>query len=449
MSLTISAPTYPEGFLPSGNDIIFTALSTSAYQSGFAYLIDVYVNGNAVIQLRQSPITPSQAIRINVKNIVSNYISSIFPASLWTLSVAPEIAQVYIGVTEYYGGQPYDTANSVPVTIWNSAAQWNDMKKGVDRFIRNFTPYTGGSVHTDGRMLAYHNTCSISPFITNGPGIGGFTTVRIDTNSIPKYQTNYNIPHYISMFTKFGLGVTNPFAPYVVIAGFDSTGLMIKKYVYATNVDSSLNKTIFTQDIRIYPTMSATYRYKRFTELDLDTMDDCAYFMVYPCYTFNGNCTVADTPTLYPVCFEINRCKESFAILYKSSDGGWGQIQMNNKTQNEVNVETTTKLDTIPTTWTNQSRLISTIDIKAQGQWILNTGWIENGMFADIEDLIISPQIYLIHQPDSSVNDATKIEYIPVQLSNNTYVVKETKAVNLRNYELTFTESFYKNTIRQ
>lgn len=445
MSLTVTAPTSPEGWIPSGNDIIFTALSTSASQSGFAYLIDVYVNGTAVIQLRQSPIDPSQAIRINVGNIVRNFIKSVFVnGSGW--KQVPEIGEVYITVTEYYSGQPYTSTNSLPVRVWNATAQWSDMKRGVDKYIRNFTPYSQGAIQTNGRMLAYHDHCPLTPFAR----IAQLNMVVVPhIASLPKYQINWNVPQYVSFFTKGGYGVTNPFAGWVVLAGLDERGVMIKKFLYGISNDSSINHTIYSTSVRMWSGMGVDYSYKYSRDgIQTNDFSDCTYAMLYTTTSAPQlNVSMPDTLSLYPLCFEINHCKEAYYILYKSGDGGWGQMLMNKRVENSVNVEATTKLDTAPTTWSNGSRLISTVDIKAQGKWVLNTGWVEGHKYSDVEDMIISPEIYIIHQPDTSVNDVTKLEYIPVQLNNSDYVVKEKGNVNLRNYELTFTESFYRNTI--
>ena len=449
MSLTVTAPASPEGWIPSGNDIIFTALSSNAYISGFAYLIDVYVNDTAVIQLRQSPITPSQAIRINVGNIIRNYISTTFTNVQWSMSISPEVAQIYIIVTEYYSGQPYAVSTSVPVRVWNSTAQWIDMKNGVNKFIRKFVPYTGGTVHTDGRMLAYHDHCPINPF--NVLSTSGRSLIKVNPDILPKYQINWNVPQNISFFTKAGYGVTNPFVNYVVLAGFDSNGIMIKKFFFGLSNDTTIGKTIFTNSIRMWDGMGGNYSYK-YAIPDVQTNDfsDCAYAMLYTTSSApNMNVTSIDTLSLYPLFFEINHCKESYSILYKSGDGCWGQMLMNKKVENSVAIENTTKLDTAPTSWGNESRLITTVDLKAQGKWVFNTGWIDGNKYSDVEDLILSKNIYIVHQPDSSVNDTTKIEYIPVQLNNADYVVKERGNVNLRNYELSFTESFYKNTMIQ
>lgn len=443
MSLTITTPTSPEGWIPSGNDIIFTALSTSASQSGFAYLIDVYVNGTAVIQLRQSPIDPSQAIRINVGNIVRNFINSVFiNGSGWRQ--VPEIGEVYITVTEYYGGQPYTSKTSVPVRVWNATAQWNDMKRGVDKYIRNFTPYSQGMVHTDGRMLAYHDHCPMNPF-----GWVMQRMVVIRPEILPKYQINWNVPQYVSFFTKGGYGVTNPFVGWVVLAGFNSDGLMIKKFMYGISNDSTMNKTIFSTSVRMWSDMGTDYSYKYSSDgIQTDDFSDCTYAMLYTTTTTPQlNVTTPDTTSLYPILFEINHCKEAYYILYKSGDGSWGQMLMNKRVENSVNIENTTKLDTAPTTWSDGSRLITTVDLKAQGKWVFNTGWIEGHKYSDVEDLITSKNIYIVHQPDTSVNDTTKIDYIPVQLNDADYVVKEKANVNLRNYQLTFTESFYRNTM--
>ena len=449
MSITISNPTSPEGWVPSGNDIIYKVLSTEAARPNFAYLIDVYVNSNRVIQLRQIPINPTERINVNIANIVRNYISATMPAS-WSQSTVPDVAEAYIVVTEYYNGQPYATTTSVPVRVWDAAAQFQDVKKGVDKYIRNFTPYTAGSVHTDGRYLAYHDACSISPFERRHESELR-AVVSINPFTTPMYQINWNVPQNISFFVKDGWGVTNPFVGWIVLAGFNSKGVMIKKLCVGIINDTAMGKTIYSPSVRLWSGMGGNFTYKYgLPNVQLDDFSDCTYAMLY---TTTGqpttSVTLGDTLSLRPVCFEINRCKESYSVLYKSYEGGWGQMLMNKKTESNVTTETTTKDNINPTTWDTTSRLIDTVNVKAQGKWTLNTGWIDGEKFKDVEDLIMSPEIYIVHQPDSSVNDTTKIEYIPVQIENNDYVVRETKNVNLRNYELKFTESFYRNTVRE
>lgn len=438
MSLTITAPTYPQGFMPSENDIVFSVLSTVASQQGFAYLIDVVVNGTVALKLRRLPIVPSQAIKINLKPIVQNFMGSIWPVGSWTSSVSPETAEVFIRVSESYGGDIYNTTTSVPIFVWNAAAQFEQMKKGANNFIYNFLPKQQSTDRNTLHFLGYHDDCDIrcQKWIHQN-------MVVILPYQLPIYTINYNLPKYISYFPDR--------SSYLCLAGFNEKGLMLKKYVHDIAADGTLSKSIYTRSLYVTSNIGGSWlrRYKLDPAADEMTMDDCKYLMLYPCSEYEASCNRPDVPTRRPLLFEVTHCPFSYNILYKSSEGCWGNITVNHKTEYQVSTETKTITNAVPYTWDDSSRIIKSIDVKAQGQWTLNTGWIEGNKFKDIEDLIISPDIYIQYQPDVTVSNTTQMQYIPVQLTDADYVTKETNSVHLRNYELKFKESFYKNTIKQ
>lgn len=441
MAVTITNPTFPLGFLPSNSDIIYSIASDQTYQSNFYYIIDVLIDNASVIQLRIAPVDQLTPVKLNVKDIVKNFVSSTFitgnMAGLRGFYTAPELREVIISVTEWYNGEDWTTTNSNPLYVWNAVAQFKDLKNGVDKFYRNFVPYTNVSVTTIGRPLAYHNVVPFrSPFRQSG------RKVYLGTMDFPRYIAHKGMNPSISFFTYSDSYSPNVFGTYFVFAGFDEKGKMIKKFIETTGADSSINKRICVTPSGIDKINGSnfTYRYGA----DTSTMMDCKYVMFYVTNNVNFDYTTADTKfNLYPILFEVADCNEAFGILYKSNEGGWGFVSCNHTATEETSVETTTRLNAPPTTWNNSSKLISAVDIKAQGKITLNSGWVNSGIQQDIQDMITSPVIYIQHYKDGT------LDYIPVTLQNATYITNESRNVNLRNYEFSFVESYYKNTIRE
>ena len=176
----------------------------------------------------------------------------------------------------------------------------------------------------------------------------------------------------------------------------------------------------------------------------MTNLSECEYILVYTTDNPAGNVINEDIMSCKPLVFKINHCKESFAITYASSEGGWGFVQCNSKMVEETSIETTTLLKPNPLGmhgWADDARLVSATNVRAQGTIKLNSGWVEDAVADDIRDMLTSPNIFIEHWKNG------QLEYIPVTLVNATYMTAETKAVNLRNYEFTFAESYFKNTI--
>lgn len=446
MALTITSPATVYGWMPSGNDLTYSIISTEAYRNGFAYIIDVYVNDNVVIQLRQLPITYNVPIKVNVKDIVSNFISTKYyytnMAGQKIFAQPPEYAKVYISVTERYSGDDWDTELTYPIFVWNSVAQFRDIKRGTDRFIRNFVPVTSGSIHTDGRPLGVHNVCPMNVFNVVD------SSIYVKPEITPYYTLNTHLNPYMSFMTISQYdGV---FADYFVFAGLDQNGKMIKKFVNRTDASTDVdgNKQILTTPLNNIYGGNFNYRYG----YDTSNFSDCSYMVVYTCESFNADLSTPDTPTLHPVMFRLCNNNESFGVVYKSNEGGWWYIQCNDTATEETSVETTTMMNAELKSLTGSvdiatnnmfGRYITPVDVKAQGTIKVNTGWVDGGIIDDIADMITSPIIYIQHYIDNYVH------YIPVTLVDATYVTKESRNRSLRNYEFEFAEAYYKNTIRQ
>lgn len=233
---------------------------------------------------------------------------------------------------------------------------------------------------------------------------------------------------------------------FVVVCGFDAERNMTHKFVQQNSgIDDSPEYMLY--HIRIG---SNILKASNFTDAYYDrpsrptNLSGCEYILLYTTANPNGNVINVDDMSCKPLVFKINRCKESFGIHYASSEGGWGFIQCNKRMVEETAVETTTRLKTNPLAmdgWANDTRLVSATNVRAQGTIKLNSDWVQDAEIENIRDMLISPNIFIEHWKDGT------LRYIPVTLVNATYTTDETRAVNLRNYEFTFAESFFKNTI--
>ena len=82
----------------------------------------------------------------------------------------------------------------------------------------------------------------------------------------------------------------------------------------------------------------------------------------------------------------------------------------------------------------------------ADGTITLNTDWVENqGNIREIEDMIISPQIYLVEDRIDGIKNPV---YIPVVLKDTTHQIWDKNQDRLIQYEFEFEEGYNKPTLR-
>lgn len=433
MALTIQSPQAPNGWRPSGNDLYYSLTSDQTAQSGFYYLIDVQINDITVITLRKYPVTGA-TINVNVREIIDSYITTqffnggqymdgvvIFPTDF--------LKCVVIG-TEFYNGQTYATATTPPIYIWNAAAPFDvEQANQLNNYERNFINYIqSGNVYLP-RPMGYNSFISPNDLIVNNGNVYA-TTEALSM----AYPTNRHWQRPISFLC---LPI---FLRYAVFLGLDSEGKAIKKYVRPTNVqnNSKIITAIFGGGLLAsnFPVTFAA------PGTDVSNMNDCSYIVFYYAENYTD---LTDNDKIYtkPVIFQMGDCSESFGILYKSFEGGFNMVQCNRRATQETNIETITRENIKPLNWSTDTRLISTANVNAAGKWVLNTDWVTESINKDINDMIQSPLIWIMHYKDGQT------QYIPVTLINANYTTKQYNDVNLFNYSFEFAEAYFKNTIRQ
>lgn len=438
MALIIGLPTIANGWLPAHNDINYTIASNQTAYADFCYLIDVQVNGTSVIKLRRYPLAVNTPIVLNVREIVANFIKTTFPTALKGFSA--DYATIVLSISEFYNQETQSTSVTDPINVWNASASFSREKNGLQSFVYDFSMYKKGILFYFGRPLAYHlinesnclksngliRPCSLKDdAVVNSLNEGMVADVTLMTHS--------NDSQYIS-------------GDFVVVCGFDAERNMTHKFVQQNaGIDDSPEYMLY--NIRIG---SNILKASNFTNAYYDrpsqptNLSGCEYILLYTTANPNGNVINVDDMSCKPLVFKINHCRESFGITYASSEGGWGFIQCNRRMTEETAVETTTRLKTNPLAmdgWANDTRLVSATNVRAQGTLKLNSDWVQDAEIENIRDMLISPNIFIEHWKEGN------LEYTPVTLVNASYTTDETRAVNLRNYEFTFAESFFKNTI--
>lgn len=436
MALTISLPTIANGWLPAHNDINYIISSTEDIHSDFCYIIDIQVNGTSAIKLRRYPVAVGIPIVLNVRQIVANFLKTTFPNNRKGFS--SDYASIVLIVSEYYEQETQSSSASNPINVWNASASFSAERKGLSDFVNEFAISLIGELYIFGRPMAYHLANDGNPLIYRLLSV----SLKDDANM---YSLDEGMVADVSlmMHSNDGNYISGDF---VVVCGFDKNKVMTHKFVqHNQGIDASAEYMLYHIQIgsKILNASDFTNAYYD-RPFPVTNMSGCEYILVYTTDNPAGNVLDEDTMSCKPLVFKINHCKESFGIHYASSEGGWGFVQCNCKMVEETSIETTTLLKPNPlgmNGWADDARLVSATNVRAQGTIKLNSGWVEDAVADDIRDMLTSPNIFIEHWKNG------QLEYIPVTLVNATYMTAETKAVNLRNYEFTFAESYFKNTI--
>lgn len=434
MAITIQAPTAPTGWMPAGNALNYTIQSDQTTQPNFYYLIDVQINDVSRIKLRRFPVNGA-AVIADVREIVEAYITTTFELSN-TLGFSNDVLKCVVSATEYYSGQAYDTATTAPIYVWNAAAQFEDEQQPIGYYLQNyelkFRKHFVGVNTFYARPMSCNNAADVDD-IEVLPSYLQIKRSALDN----AYVLQRDLRRPISIFAN----VTANDAPFVVFLGCDESGKVIKKF-YSTfsSVQSNSNALIYTCVGGRLNGSNFTYA----ADLDGNTpadMNDCAFIVFYYA-EFADVVNQPDKLISRPIVLKMCDCAETFAVLYRSFEGSWGVIQCNRRAVETTTIETTTRENIMPTTWAQDTRLISSVNVHAQGRWALNTDWINKNIGDDVKDMLQSPTLFIMHYYEG------KLEYIPVTLLNADYVTKQHNDVNLFNYRFEFAEAFYKNTIK-
>lgn len=441
MAITITAPQGPDKWMPSGNSIRYTINSDQTAQPDFYYLIDVQINGTSVIKLRRYPVTGSSII-VDVREIVDAYITATFHNNLQVghRLISTDKLSIVMVATEYYNGQAYNSATAVPVLIWAAAAQFEDEQQVVGYYLKDyynqFRHYTQGANTYYARPMGYHNAAQPNDITMEVDFLKTYLQVSEDALS-NAYPMNREFTRTAAIFAN----VTATADPYVVFLGCDTNGRAIKKFYSAFSImTSQTNALIYTSIGGKIDGSGFTYA-KNLDGTTATDMDDCPYIVFYYASAVD-TVRKLDTIISRPIVMKMGECPESFAVLYRSFEGDWNMIQCNQRATETTSIETTTRENALPTTWAEDTRIISSVNVHAQGRWQLNTDWVSQAINEEVKDMLQSPTLFIMHLTGGVV------KYIPVTLVNADYTTEQHNDVNLFNYRFEFAEAFYKNTIR-
>lgn len=425
MALTITPPIGPQKWVPSGNEIIYTISTTQTWRDLY-FLIDVIVNGSTVITLRKYPPAGRQSVKINLRDIVDVYLENEpylnMHTPLFETTTRKTVAELRIKVTELDSLREGDTQTSFPVYVWKAAEQFIDHKDttNVNRFAWKFTAASELSENGyQGRPMGYHKTVGVNvPFLE----IRSDGLYLQDVGKKKAYKTNRNVVRDVHIFSNYTSGTI-----YILTLGFGADGKLIhKSFTHpgtrpASGVDQHLIRGV-----------------ARFNGI----LRDCKYVVCILSSSYHVQMDYSEDFISQPLIFEVYDSEESFAVWYKSYEGGWNIIQCNNRAAERTSVDTTTRVNARPNEWSPDSRMISPVYVKAHSTWVLNTDWIDKYENEDVKDMLQSPCLFIQHYKKG------KTTYIPVTLSNASFTTKEVNSKNLFNYKIEFEESFYKNTVR-
>lgn len=446
--LTITSPTNQYNWIPSANPIVYTISTTTTY-SRLSYIIDVYVNGAVVAQLKY-PVYDRSRLNVDLLQIVNDYISTdftnddILSGSNTLIYETNEVASVNLCVTEEYfdgASMVIDSGNQKygrEVYVWRSAADFpkyrQTSKLQDDLFLtpaQNRPKFLG--TKWDGESAGFGD---VMDWMNKGNPQWFSRAYPVSMNSIG-----------VVSFGTFGANVISPNR----IAGeffcfcFDGN-LNNTKYFSWKNPDT-YTTTDYTKKVSHLPYTPTQLNLMPWTSTTLVTgvnayidPDEDKYYCIYW-----NNPSVGRG--IKPIPFEIVPCNQfdTYSILYKTTEGGWWQIRADRKNQKSTEVKTSVKFNTlgvsanqpIPNDW----RAKEVVHTEGNGSITLNTDWLNGQWLVDeVEDMIVSPSIFLIKEGINPV-------YIPVLLKDTTTRIYNKKQDKLIQYSFEFEESFKKPTL--
>lgn len=418
--ITIQSPCYPEGWMPSEEDLIFTITSNVANLNYF--LIEVYVNGMNVITLRKVPIT-NNSIQVNLKDILNSFLETQNPYNNiyqgWANSSSKAVLNTHIEVYEHYNGDDYGPTSSYPINVWKAAVEH------LERYsLTHLYDYANKFTTNQGKQFMGVKAVPDSSILFLQSG-----TIHL---SLPyaQYQWYHQTRYAKKPISMFFAGTSTV---YQNIIGFDADGKAIKKLITGlSHTTDDTNHHLYRNYIDGVNFNRAAYTYPD----GVTDTTDCAYIVLYYSSTYNRNLSTLDTLISCPVILKICDASESWNVYYVSKDGGASMIQANHRVTQRTSYKTSTK-ENLPA-----MREISSVNVLAKSSWTLNTQWLNENQNEEVKDMLESPEIWICHRKDN------KDTWIPVTLANAEYTTEEHNSHRLFQYQITFEEAFYKNTLK-
>lgn len=456
--VTITTPTISKNWLPSNNPIVYTFATTNTAPR-LSYIINVTLNGSNTIKLKY-PVYDRNSLSVDLKSIVCDFLKDTFVNDSTGFSTqADEVCSIDLVVDEEY----YNTntnqmvvdanvATANPVFVWRAAAQFQDSRDLVNFYKK--VDITAGTYPYYGKFLGVANYCNDVADETYLTSPYFYLPQAITKQCYKVSQTTKRTIQFFTQSTWTGNSSRTRFLQCLVYN---------EKMQLTKQLEKDIHAGLYTYDEKIgcipvgineLNTIGWDYSMLHAgTTTLIDPSEDKYYFLtVTTTYgIINQHRVTITQPTQEGfkwVGFEIVPCDQYkvYNILYKTTEGGWWQIRADKKHYNSTDVKSNLKYNTwgrtSQQTLPNDARFKQTTHTEANGSIILNTDWIDNqGIIKEIEDMIISPSIYLVSEDLNPV-------YIPVLLKDSTFDIKDKGQDKLFNYTFEFEEAYKKTTLR-
>lgn len=427
--MQIQYPTTSSIWLPSGNPIVWTLKEQQELGHSMSALITVYVNDVAKVTLKY-PCMYNETFYVDIHDVVHTALSDTFVNEATAMTFpTTEWCAYKIGVRTQY----YDTNNEQHITYetvtnnryaWYASAdfQWD---KNIESFSKYFE--LGGSKP----MFPLSNR---SYSILGLPALWKNRTERIfDTKYLDKA---YWVKHSTKLTQTWMMNDgTNRFASYFVVYVFakDKPHFYHKKFVLdLTSMPATAAYKLATVPLGVTELNNITWTnvVKKYEELSsiITESEDLYYATVFTLNATN-NLTLTETPVSVFTLFALDTCaNDEWRVLYKSKVGGWWEIRTHLKHYRTDTIKTTSMKNRFWKPASVDMRYLSAVSVKAETTITLNTNWLQQFEVNEVEEMLQSPNIYIMK------NDV----YIPAILVDSEYQIADVKQDKLVSYTLTF-----------
>lgn len=426
--LTILRPTTTTQWLPTGNPIVYTLNENAYLGSNLMALVTVYANSEPITNLKY-PLTVNENMYVDVHDVLHNAMSSTFVnEATQMVSPASEWVEYKIGVREQYfdvNGEQHITGEAVTPAnyAWYSAAPF-EYDIAVTSFIKLFEPSASNPM----RPLAVKTTFDALPALWVNRTVRRINPAVIDKAYVLKHTTRQT-----ETFC-FNDGTTR-YANYLVVYVFgkDKPNYLSKKFIL--DVSAMPNTTAWKfASIPVGAQQLNDFEWTTVVKLNPEEEDFIdpntdAYYAV--AWTLNSYDSLqrTETPVSTYTLFALDFCnKDEYRILYKSTEGGWWQVRAHLKHYKADSIKSSVMTNRFYASPSVDMRYRKAVGVEAESTLTLNTDYLTQGDVFEVEDMLLSPDIWIVKNG----------LYIPATLTDSEYIISDVGQDKLANYELNF-----------
>lgn len=456
MSLIITQPTSTGTPYPLNNDAIFhvvdNAFNSNLY-NGY-YQIRIHISGQATntitLKLYEPDMVTPQGVSFNLKDYLKTQVDSTIVNEITTVEPYDEWLLVTINFKSFYYNSPtsttpieYSTGQCIN-RCWNGVVPFNDAKEGLQNVYNKFLAQTVppfANASDAPRPLGYK---SLIPYIID-------TSLEVFPRfeQIKKYLYKTSINSYrTATWPMWGGVLDSQYWEYYNVVTFTKNFTPNKLFINKLPNYSMEDATRFG-DFPVGVKNINNVNWNSYSVWTGSTWSPSRSFVItktdcyYLCFPVNVSYQFAAQPLL----FEIRHCDHlrhrELALLYKTFDGGWNEIDVHGNFNRSVNIETKIMNNTYPSTLSKWMREKNVVNVYPQGKWEVNTEWLDQARVDECVEMFHSPIIYLCDFTDSAP------VYTPVTVTSteiNDYYVPKDKLVQ---YNIKLEEAFNDNVIRK